>query len=197
VRVAVVTLVLLLSGCATVAAPPHSPIAWGEFGYDQPGLEPHITDTVKIGWTLERGTTKEIWIAERTRETRKGNDDRLVQTTRTWADSRTCPSLVPTLSKLAALDRFAVQPPGVFWPEGQDIAPDPQKPAQGHYVDHRRFNQTFSDAGFYSLTAPGAWTTDHWAGSATFKSGAHTPVADWINGAFESLQPCWRTNPPL
>src|ERR1700733_12136643 len=74
-------------------------------------VPPSEIDTVEIDRVADPGAgpgSPEIWLLQRTTVTLADSGR---TTLRRWADSRTCPVLIPTLAKLADVESVAIQPP--------------------------------------------------------------------------------------
>ena len=163
---------------------------WGSFRATSSAIvDPHTVKTVKIERAAEPGSRSgpEIWIAEQLTEISRGGE---LTTEHRWADSRTCPTLIPALAGLSKLEPLSIQPPGVPWPEGRDIRPGSEREARRH-GDEQIF-----DGGDFEIDAPGRWVAARMAGSVILRSGAGTPVAIWVQDALRALAPCWSATEP-
>jgi hypothetical protein len=184
---AAVPLALILAGLPSLAAAKPYVEGWGRFSATTTLLDPKTSQTVVVSEVSEHPKPT-IWRAEETTAVRReGHAPRI---SLRWTDSSLCPALIPTLATLAKLDRFAIQPPGALWPDGQDLPP------RGRKAQRVPANEFMNDAGAYMLAARGDWTLDHWDGYAEFHSGGGTPIAHWIEDALRTLEPCWRNGKP-
>lgn len=105
-----------------------------------------------------------IWLATRTDRV-KGQPDRT-----SWADSETCPAMLPALARLQRVEPFRIVPPGVR--EGP--------------------SQIVLDGDAYEVQALGYWPHSH-QGGITLSGNDGTPVADWVEDTMKALAPCWST----
>jgi hypothetical protein len=156
---------------------------WGTFTVSSSGLlTPQETQRVEI---QEAGDAiGRFWIAQRATEIRNAHS---VKREVSWADGRTCPSLLPTLATLADLEPFTIRPPGLPWPHGVDIV--------GHVpIDQR--DHFMTDGPDYELDAPGLWFSERTPGDVILKGSSGSPVGRWINGALGALTNCWKPGKP-
>jgi len=165
---------------------------WGRFETSSAMVSPSEIDTVEIDRAAEPVPgvhSREVWLLQRTTVTLAEAGR---QTFKRWADSRSCPALVPTLAKLADIEAVAIQPPGRPYPVGRDTDDEATQrsrpPGARDGVDY--------DAGTYQIDAQGHWPAAHMVGAVVMKSGAETPAADWIAEAFKALSPCWTASDP-
>jgi hypothetical protein len=177
---------------AAAAAPLEPFEVWGRFVETSSVIvSPHTLDTVEIERAAEPGFgSAEVWLLARTKVT---DSDRGRQTEKFWADSRSCPQLIPTLAKLADVEGVAIQPPGRAYPIGRDIDP---AAAQRLRRSGQPGDRTLFDGGTYEIDAQGHFPVAHMTGAVTMTSGNGTPVSAWVFGAFQALEPCWRTTDP-
>ena len=103
-------------------------------------------------------------------------------TTLRWADSRSCPSLVPELAALATLEPFSIQPPGVRWPAGLEDTDDARTRRLRGAMD-----ETISDGSTYEIDAPGHWVKVHVMGGVILRGAAGSPAAYWVEHALKAL----------
>jgi len=165
---------------------------WGTFkAVSSAIVSPHTTDTVKI----ERAATglvpgsSEVWVAERT----TANEGPLGSAPiHQWADSRSCPSLIPTLGGLAALEPVSIQPPGLAWPVGMEHSGTPREERLRGERD-----AVVYDGGDYEIEARGHWASARMEGSVILRGGAGTPAATWVKSALKALAPCWSSKSPI
>ena len=163
---------------------------WGSFRATSSAIvDPHTLKTVKIERAAEPGARPgpEIWIAEQLTEISRSGE---LTTEHRWADSRTCPAMLPALASLSKLEPLSIQPPGVPWPEGRDIRAGSEREARLH-GDGQIF-----DGGDFEIDAPGRWVAARMAGSVILRGGAGTPVAIWVRHALEALASCWSATEP-
>lgn len=185
-RTALGLLAAVLIAAPASAGRPVSADAWGSFTRSSSGIvEPHTLDTVSIEQRVSVGSlSTEVWVLRRTTETRTGHR---VKTRLSWADSRTCPALLPTLATLAKLPPVIIQPPGLPWPQGRDV--------KGRLPPEQREGSIF-DAGDYEISAHGHWVAERWEGETTMRGSAGSPAAAWVESAFAALAPCWMDREP-
>jgi hypothetical protein len=185
--------VVALGLATTAAAGPLQVFdTWGSFRAESSAIvSPHTTDSVKIERAAgpEFGAA-EVWVLERTTVTER--DTGRTSETR-WADSRTCPPLIPTLAGLADLEPVSIQPPGAPWPRGRMDAATARELRQHGGGGGDRI---IYDAGTYEIEAQGHWPVARMSGSVVMRSGAGTPAAAWVTDAFRALEPCWRDTRP-
>jgi hypothetical protein len=90
-----------------------------------------------------------------------------------WANHVTCPQALVRLEELSRLEAPAVTVEG-FSPE--------------------RAITVRADGAIYRLGVEGYYPSEPGRIDLTF--GADTPVADWIDGTFLAVAPCWQSEPP-
>lgn len=185
--------VAALSASASAAEPKLSFQPWGSFtSTSSPILTPLIVDRMTVetaqGWAGAKPTTREFWVVERrtTTTTDAGSNASL-----RWADSRTCPSLIPELAALANLEPVSILPPGVKWPAGRDHDAD----ASPRQLRQER-DETVFDAGTYEIDAPGHWAKARMTGSVVLRGATRSPAANWVEHTMKALEPCWSSTPP-
>jgi len=183
---------VLVATPAAVAAPLEPFEVWGRFVATSSAIvSPHTVDTVEVDRAAEPAFgSPEVWLLARTRVT---DSDRGHQTEKFWADSRTCPQIIPTLAKLADVEGVAIQPPGRPYPMGQMARETAQRMRHSRQSDGDR---TIFDGGTYEIEAEGHFPVAHMTGRVTMTSGAGTPASAWVAQAFQALEPCWRTADP-
>jgi hypothetical protein len=89
-----------------------------------------------------------------------------------WAESRTCPAVVPMLAAARRIPMPRVAPYGV--------SDDPII--------------VTGDGRSYMLQAPATWPS---VGEVTVTSNEGTPLAEWMNASLTALEPCWSRSQPL
>jgi len=83
-----------------------------------------------------------------------------------WTNSKSCPAVREVIAQMQRIPMPKLAVPGVS----------------------ERDTTIFLDGSAYSLTAPSSYSM----GSMTLTSVDGSPLADWMNGAFAKLSPCWR-----
>jgi hypothetical protein len=110
-------------------------------------------------------SNRPVWLATRTDRV-KGQPDRT-----SWADSETCPAMMPALAKLQLVEPFRIVPPAV-------------RDGPSHIV---------LDGDAYQVQALGYWPHSH-QGGVTLSGNDGTPVANWVEDTMKALGPCWSTH---
>jgi len=167
---------------------------WGSFkAISSAIIDPHVVQTVKIERATPAGTIlgPEIWEAEQITETSRAG---VLTTEHHWADSRSCPALIPTLASLAKLEPITIQPPGIVLPDGRDMPPGWS--ARDLRLHDGGGEGRIFDGGDFEIDAPGRWAAARMAGSVVLRGGAGTPAAIWVQSALRALAPCWSAAAP-
>lgn len=146
-------------------------LPWGSFSVTTSGR--HVTTRVEVAEVRlsedPRGS-KDFWVAERTERDLSGQGGPL------WADSRTCPALVPAMARLASLEPIRITPPGA--------------PA-------RELSNVILDGSAYEVAAQGVYPAENAGGGVRLTGNVDTPVARWVDDTLSALKPCWSASPPV
>ena len=145
---------------------------WGSFTAGRSIRRDSQTIRVEVAhiWRLAQdGRTRiDFWTAEKRSEPRVGLGK--LQ----WADSRTCPALIPSLAKLADLEPIRMTPPGVTAPAAHLIL----------------------DGQSFEIVAPGVFPLAAAAGEVRLTGNVDSPMGTWVSATLNSLGPCWSDTPP-
>ncbi len=160
---------------------------WGSFRTTASGfVSPSHDDQVDIKYAGSRLSAGAIWLLVRTTTVHSGPSAR---PRHQWADSRTCPALIPALAKLADLEPVTIQPPGLPWPKGATWT--------GGYMPPDQRNQQISDTDDYEISAPGRYQMSRFEGHVVLKGGGGSPVAQWVEETMKAVESCWSPKPPI
>ena len=143
---------------------------WGQFSrrYELPRRDG--ADDVRVFSAFELPSKARIWIVRR--ETFGPNQATRVR----YADSRSCPTLLPQLHALGRL-----QMPVIDAPQLPRTSPTPP-------------TSLMVDGIKYSIEVPALFDT--WSGRVRMSSNMNTPLARWVEEAFASWDDCWRGEMP-
>ncbi|HWE98210.1 MAG TPA: hypothetical protein VG248_00255 [Caulobacteraceae bacterium] len=188
------TIAIFLGICAVAATPAGAKPTWefthwGSFTRTSSAfVSPRSSEQYEIShgraWVGLKAITPEMWLIERTETVTSATGK---QTTHGWADSRSCNGLIPSLSGLADLEAFAIQPPGLPWPRGRDQPPNASPKGSG---DRQYFDTTE-----YEVAATGHWPNARMVGDVVLR-GSGGPIAGWVEDTLRALQACWSPKPP-
>ena len=90
-----------------------------------------------------------------------------------WADSHSCPAMMPAFSKLQLIEPFKIVPPGVR--DGASIV--------------------VMDGDRYRIHAQGYWAQADRSGEISLSSN-DGPVKTWVEDTMKVLAPCWSKKRP-
>jgi hypothetical protein len=108
-----------------------------------------------------------VWMARLTNQAKQGGK----QTS--WADSGSCPAMMPAFASLQAIEPFTITPPGI--------------PGKASVV--------IMDGDNYEVHASGYWPLASRNGEIVLSSNTG-PVAQWVDETLKVLAPCWRKQRP-
>jgi hypothetical protein len=110
----------------------------------------------------------EAWVARLVQR----NHDQPEQTM--WANSHSCPAMMPAFSKLQFIEPFKIVPPGV----------------------RAGATTIFMDGDNYQIHARGYWAKANRNGEISLSSN-DGPIMNWVEDTMKALTPCWGKQRPV
>jgi len=129
----------------------------------------------KVEVDSTRRDGRPVWIAKRVEHPAvRGAPEQT-----TWADSDTCPAMMPAFATLQSIKPFTIMPPTL---------PDPKAPVE--------IPSVAVDGATFQIYAHGVWAKDQPLGEILLTGNYHTPVADWVEETMKALASCWGEQRP-